>query len=89
MSLTEIALIVGLLAHSLAAMVLVLRVSHWLNQTLARQDERIRNLEQQVNNDITGRKAVGEMRTDIATIKAQIIDMRDDIRNLANQRSSS
>lgn len=84
MTLTEIALVAGLIMHSLAAMVAVLRVSHWLNQTLARQDERIRNLEHQVNNDVTGRKAVGEMRTDIASIKAQITDIREDIRNIVN-----
>jgi hypothetical protein len=35
-----------------------------------------------VNNDITGRKVVGEMREDLAAIKVQIIDIRDDLKFL-------
>ena len=52
----------------------------WISSHIATVNERLNTLENQVNNDITGRKVVGEMRQDIAVIKTQITDIRDDLK---------
>lgn len=43
-------------------------------------DERIRQLQHQVDNDVTGRRVVGEMRNDIAVIKSQMTDIKADLK---------
>ena len=82
MSLTELALTAGIIAHSLALVIAVIKLTSWISAHAATVNARITTLEHQVNNDVTGRKVVGEMREDIAAIKAQIADIRDDIKLL-------
>lgn len=54
----------------------------WVTEHITTSEQKIKALEYQVNNDVTGRRVVGEMRGDLATIKAQVNDMRQDIQHL-------
>ena len=78
----EWGLAVGIIAHSLAILVALVKLTSWISTRIAVLNARLSNVENQVNNDITGRKAVGEMREDLAAIKVQIIDIRDDLKFL-------
>lgn len=80
MTLAETALTLGIVAHSLTLVITIIKLTSWVSTHMATSNQRISYLEQQVNNDITGRKAVSEMREDIAAIKAQIVDIRDDLK---------
>ena len=78
----EWGLAVGIIAHSLAILVALVKLTSWISPRIAVLNARLSNVENQVNNDITGRKVVGEMREDLAAIKVQIIDIRDDLKFL-------
>ncbi|MAZ00258.1 MAG: hypothetical protein CMH32_06970 [Micavibrio sp.] len=78
----EWGLAVGIIAHSLAILVALVKLTSWISTRIAVLNARLSNVENQVNNDITGRKVVGEMREDLAAIKVQIIDIRDDLKFL-------
>jgi len=80
MSLAEWGLLFGVLANSVGLLIAMVKIVAWISSHIATVNERLNTLENQVNNDITGRKVVGEMRQDIAVIKTQITDIRDDLK---------
>jgi len=82
MSLVEWGLLFGVLANGVGLLIALVKVVAWISSHIATINERLNHIENQVNNDITGRKVVGEMRQDIAVIKTQIIDIRDDLKAL-------
>tara|TARA_B100000378_G_C17736671_1_gene304351 strand:- start:238 stop:501 length:264 start_codon:yes stop_codon:yes gene_type:complete len=82
MSLVEWGLLFGVLANSIGLLIALVKVVAWISSHIATINERLNHIENQVNNDITGRKVVGEMRQDIAVIKTQITDIRDDLKAL-------
>ena len=73
----------GIAAHSVAMITALVKLVAWVTSHMSAHEQKINSLEQQVNNDVTGRRVVGEMREDLAIIKTQIIDMRSDIHYLA------
>lgn len=82
MSLVEWGLLFGVLANGVGLLIVLVKVVAWISSHVATLNERLNNVENQVNNDVTGRKVVGEMRQDIAVIKTQITDIRDDLKAL-------
>lgn len=78
----EWGLLFGIIAHSVAVIMALVKLVSWVTTHITSTEERIKSLQHQVNNDVTGRRVVGEMRQDIASIKAQIEDMRGDIHRL-------
>jgi predicted nucleic acid-binding Zn-ribbon protein len=82
MTFTEIALLAGIIAHSVAVIMALVKLVAWVTEHITATEQRIKALEYQVNNDVTGRRVVGEMREDIATIKTQLEDMRQDMHHL-------
>ena len=82
MPFTEVAVLVAVISHSIAMLISLIKLTSWASSNIAVVKQRLDTLENQVNNDITGRKAVGEMRQDIAAIKAQINDIRENIKTL-------
>ncbi len=84
MSPAEIALLFTVVGNSITIIVAAIKVVSSTTKARTITEQKIKQLEEQVNNDVTGRRVVGEMRQDIATIKAQIDDMRGDIKRLHN-----
>ena len=82
MSLTEWGLLFAVLAHSVAVIAAAVKLIAWIVKKQAVTDERIRQLQHQVDNDVTGRRVVGEMRNDIAVIKSQVADIKTDLKTL-------
>ena len=78
----EWGLAVGIAAHCIAILIALTRLTSWISSRIATLTERVNHIENQVNNDITGRKVVSEMHSDLAAIKSQIIDIRDDLKFL-------
>ena len=78
----EWGLLFGIIAHSVAVIMALVKLVAWVTEHITASEQRIKSLEYQVNNDVTGRRVVGEMREDLATIKAQVNDMRQDIHHL-------
>ncbi len=78
----EWGLLFGIIAHSVAVIMALVKLVAWVTEHITTSEQRIKSLEYQVNNDVTGRRVVGEMRGDLATIKAQVNDMRQDIHHL-------
>tara|TARA_R110002124_G_scaffold149220_1_gene315092 strand:- start:247893 stop:248159 length:267 start_codon:yes stop_codon:yes gene_type:complete len=78
----EWGLLFGVIAHSVAVIMALVKLVAWVTEHITASEQRIKSLEYQVNNDVTGRRVVGEMREDLATIKAQVNDMRQDIHHL-------
>ena len=82
MSLTEWGLLFAVLAHSVAVIAAAIKLIAWIVKKQAVTDERIRQLQYQVDNDVTGRRVVSEMREDVAVIKSHVADIRADLKNL-------
>jgi len=82
MSLTELGLLFAVLAHSVAVITAAIKLIAWIVKKQTVTDERIRQLQHQVDNDVTGRRVVGEMRNDIAVIKSQMSDIKEDLKTL-------
>jgi len=78
----EWGLLLGILAQSVAVISALVKLVAWVTRHVTASEQRITSLEYQVNNDVTGRRVVADMREDLATIKSQIIDIRADIRSL-------
>ncbi|PJB71882.1 MAG: hypothetical protein CO093_04215 [Alphaproteobacteria bacterium CG_4_9_14_3_um_filter_47_13] len=78
----EWGLLFGVIAHSVAVIMALVKLVAWVTEHITTSEQKIKALEYQVNNDVTGRRVVGEMRADLATIKAQVNDMRQDIHHL-------
>lgn len=78
----EWGLLVGILAQSIAIVSALVKLVAWITRSITAAEQRIASLEHQVNNDVTGRRVVAEMREDLASIKSQIIDIRADIKLL-------
>lgn len=83
----EWGLLFGVIAHSVAVITALVKLVAWVTSHMSVVEQKIKSLEQQVNNDITGRRVVGEMREDLAIIKTQITDMRSDIHYLRKKVS--
>ena len=62
MSLVEWGLLFGVLANGVGLLIALVKVVACISSHIATINERLNHIENQVNNDITGRKAVGEMR---------------------------
>lgn len=82
MSPAEWGLLFGILANAVGVVITLVKVVSWMSSHVARVNERLGTLERQVDNDITGRKVVGEMRQDIAVIKSQLEDLRADLKTM-------
>lgn len=82
MSLTEWGLLFAVLAHSVAVIAAAIKLIAWIVKKQAVTDERIRQLQYQVDNDVTGRRVVSEMREDVAVIKSQVADIKIDLKTL-------
>ncbi len=82
MSLTELGLLFAVLAHSVAFIAAAIKLIAWIVKKQTVTDECIRQLQHQVDNDVTGRRVVGEMRNDIAVIKSQMADIKADLKNI-------
>ena len=80
MTLAEWGLLVAMLGHSTAVLIAAIKLIAWIVRKQTITDERMSGLQAQINNDVTGRRVVGEMRVDIGTIKAQVADIRSDIK---------
>lgn len=78
----EWGLLFGVVAHSVAVIMALVKLVAWVTEHITTSEQKIAALEHQVNNDVTGRRVVGEMREDIASIKAQVSDVRQDIHYL-------
>lgn len=78
----EWSLLAGILAHSAAVITALVKLTAWVSRHITACEQKIKALEDQVNNDVTGRRVVADMREDLATIKAQITDIRADIKLL-------
>jgi len=78
----EWGLLFGVIAHSVAVIMALVKLVAWVTEHITASEQRIKSLEYQVNNDVTGRRVVGEMKEDLATIKTQVSDMRQDIHHL-------
>ncbi len=79
----------GIIAQLLILIVFLVRVAWWLSHrftlidaTLAGNAKEIVALRTEVSNDIAGRKVVAEARTDIAQIKATMVEFRERIDRL-------
>lgn len=78
----EWGLLFGVIAHSVAVIMALVKLVAWVTEHITTSEQKIAALEHQVNNDVTGRRVVGEMREDIASIKTQLSDVRQDIHYL-------
>lgn len=78
----EWGLLFGVIAHSVAVIMALVKLVAWVTSHITTSEQKITALEHQVNNDVTGRRVVGEMREDIASIKTQLSDVRQDIHYL-------
>ncbi len=87
MTLATIALVLGMFANSIGLIIAIIKVTARISSHHAVTSERIQTLENQVNNDITGRRVVGEMRQDLAVIKSQISDIKSDLQNITNPKT--
>lgn len=83
----EWGLLFGMLAHSVAIITALVKLVAWVTSHMSAHEQKIKTLEQQVNNDVTGRRVVGEMREDLAIIKTQITDMCSDIHYLRKREN--
>jgi hypothetical protein len=88
MSPAEWGLLFGIIANSVAVVAALIKLTAWVAQRIAVNEQRVKNLEYQVNNDIAGRRVVAEVREDVAAIKAQIVDIHEEIRHLRKQTKS-
>ena len=79
MTLAEIGLLVGLLVHVAGMIIALIKLTAWIATENATTKQRLSALEAQVNNDVTGRRVVAEMRGDLAAIKAQISDIKTEL----------
>lgn len=87
MSLAEWGFLAAVLAHGVGVLVAGIKLVAWVVRKQTITDERLRQLQAQIDNDVTGRRVVGEMRVDLATIKSQVADIKADIRIL-HERSA-
>ena len=76
----------SLILELLILIVFLVRVAWWLSQrftlidaTLAANAKEITAIMEDVSNDIAGRRVVAEARTDIAQIKATMVEFRERI----------
>jgi hypothetical protein len=79
MTLAEIGLLIGMLVHIVGMVIALVKLVAWISAENATAKQRLMTLEYQVNNDVTGRRVVGEMRADMAAIKAQISDIKTEL----------
>ncbi len=78
----EWGLLFGIIAHSVAVITALVKLVTWVTSHMSVVEQKIKSLEHQVNNDVTGRRVVGEMREDLASIKTQLHDVRNDVHYL-------
>ncbi len=80
MSIATISIVAAAIAHSVAVLIAFVKLIVWVSSKSAITDQRLNALEHQVDNDVTGRRVVAEMREDIAAIKAKLADIRDHLK---------
>lgn len=85
----EWGLVFGIIAHSVAVIMALVKLVAWVASHVTATEQKLKALEYQVNNDVTGRRVVGEMKEDVATIKAQIVDIHHNISRLAKKGVSN
>ena len=85
MSPAEWGLLFGIIAHSIAVLAAIVKLVTWVTGHITVNEERVKHLEHQVNNDITGRRVVAGMREDVAQNKVEITGIRDDIKELSKK----
>jgi hypothetical protein len=82
MTVAEWGLLVAVGAHGSALVVALLRLVAWGSAAHAQIETRLAALESKVDNDIAGRRIVAEMRSDIAAIKASLVEVKEHVRTL-------
>ncbi|HZP21444.1 MAG TPA: hypothetical protein VFB16_14710 [Bauldia sp.] len=68
-------------AHAIAVTAAIVKLVAWASGTVARLQVRLDAIEAKVDNDVAGRRIVAELRSDVAAIKATLIDLKEDVRN--------
>ena len=81
----EWGLLFGIVANSAMIVGTLVKLVAWVTRSVTALQEKIKALEYQVNNDVTGRRVVGEMREDIAAIKAQVTDIHHHLEQINTQ----
>lgn len=83
----------SLIVELLALIVFLVRLAWWLSNRFALIDaafaaasREIAQIRSDVGNDIAGRRVVAEARTDIASIKATVADLRERVERLEKDR---
>lgn len=82
MSPAEWGLLFGVIAHSVAVVAAIVKLVMWVTSHITVNEQRVKSLEYQVNNDITGRRVVAGMREDVAQNKVEITVIRDEIKDM-------
>lgn len=80
MTSAEWALLVAIGAHAAAMVAAVVKLVTWAASTHARIEARLNTIEGKVDNDISGRRIVSEMKSDVAVIKATMTDLKEHVR---------
>lgn len=84
----EWGLLFGIIAHSVAVLAAIVKLVTWVTSHMTVNEERIKHIEYQVNNDITGRRVVAGMREDVAKNQTEILNIRQDIKDLSKKLDS-
>jgi acyl CoA:acetate/3-ketoacid CoA transferase alpha subunit len=82
MTTAEWSLVVAVGAQGVGLVVALVRLAVWGSSAHARMDARVQALEAKVDNDISGRRIVAEMKSDVAVIKATLADVKEHVRTL-------
>lgn len=64
----EWGLLLGILAQSIAVISALIKLVAWVTRHVTASEQRITSLEYQVNNDVTGRRVVADIRADIRSL---------------------
>ena len=73
MSPAEWGLLLAILAHSAAVVTAAVKLIAWVVKKQTVTDERIRQIQSQVDNDVTGRRVVGEVRRCLYDAAEQVL----------------
>jgi hypothetical protein len=77
----EWGVVVAIVAHAIAVLIAILKLVAWGSSMHARIEARISGVEAKVDNDITGRRIVAELRSDVASIKSTLVDLKEHVRH--------
>jgi hypothetical protein len=82
MTLTEWGLVIALAGETIAVIIALIRLTAWTSEKVTSLTVRLERAERDIANDVLGRKAIAQALTDIAAIKSQVFDMRDEWRQM-------